>query len=91
MLERSSVSTKGARVLVTAMHMADAVSFLMRVASDSGLRGIAVRLGRVRASLIDITNEERRRRSLTRDRRGGRRRRLGYGNETPDNRPKYDG
>jgi hypothetical protein len=39
---------------VTASHMADAVSFLMRVAAEAGLRNIAVKLAGVRASLLTL-------------------------------------
>ena len=39
-------------VETTALHMADALGFLVRVASDAGLGNIAVRLAGVRASLL---------------------------------------
>jgi|HubBroStandDraft_4_1064222.scaffolds.fasta_scaffold1592964_2 hypothetical protein len=39
-------------VETTALHLADAISFLMRVASDAGLGNIAVNLAGVRASLL---------------------------------------
>jgi len=39
-------------VEVTAHHMADAISFLMRVAAEAGLRNIVVKLAGVRASLL---------------------------------------
>lgn len=38
----------------TARHMADAVEFLTRVAKDAGLRRIAVKLARVRTSLLRV-------------------------------------
>lgn len=41
-------------VEVTAHHMADAISFLMRVASEAGLRSIALKLANVRASLLTV-------------------------------------
>jgi hypothetical protein len=46
---------KGARdpsVETTALHMADAIGFLMRVAADAGLGNIEVKLAGVRASLL---------------------------------------
>jgi hypothetical protein len=39
-------------VETTAHHMADAIGFLMRVATEAGLQNIAVRLGGVRDSLL---------------------------------------
>jgi len=45
-------------VETTAYHMADAISFLMRVATDAGLRNIAVRLAGVRASLLASARHE---------------------------------
>jgi hypothetical protein len=41
-------------VPVTARHMADAVGFLVNVAREAGLQKIAVRLGRVRMTLIKL-------------------------------------
>lgn len=41
-------------VVTTARHMADAVSYLTRVASDAGLRGIAGKLAGVRANLLNV-------------------------------------
>ncbi len=39
-------------VEITARHMADAIGFLMRVAVEAGLRGIALELAGVRANLL---------------------------------------
>lgn len=39
---------------VTAKHMADAVSYLMRVATEAGLRSIAAKLANVRTSLLNM-------------------------------------
>jgi len=41
-------------VTVTARHMADAVSYLTRVANDAGLPGIAGKLTNVRTSLLEV-------------------------------------
>lgn len=41
-------------VILTARHMADAVSYLTRVADNAGLRGIAGKLTHVRASLLKV-------------------------------------
>jgi hypothetical protein len=39
----------------TAHHMADALSFLMRVATEAGLRNVAAKLANVRSNLLDLT------------------------------------
>jgi hypothetical protein len=44
----------GQSVAITARHMADAIGFLTRVATEAGLRNIAVKLGSVRANLLII-------------------------------------
>jgi len=45
-------------VETTAHHMADAIGFLMRVATEAGLQNIAVRLGGVRDSLLASDHRE---------------------------------
>jgi hypothetical protein len=44
-------------VVTTTRHMADAVSFLIRVASDAGLRNIANNLSTVRVHLLDVASK----------------------------------
>lgn len=39
---------------VTARRMADAVEYLMRVARDAGLSGIAVKLTTIRVNLLNV-------------------------------------
>jgi hypothetical protein len=41
-------------VATTAHHMAEAVTYLMRVARDAGLRAVATKLGNVRANLLSV-------------------------------------
>jgi hypothetical protein len=41
--------------VTTAHHMADALSFLMRVATEAGLRNVAAKLANVRSNLLDLT------------------------------------
>jgi hypothetical protein len=40
--------------VTTAYHMADALSFLMRVATEAGLRNVAATLANVRSNLLDL-------------------------------------
>ncbi|MGP0091331.1 MAG: hypothetical protein ACLPKB_15445 [Xanthobacteraceae bacterium] len=54
-MRNSSLSRRtapNASVETTAQHMADAIAFLMRVATDAGLQNIALKLAGVRASLL---------------------------------------
>jgi hypothetical protein len=46
--------TENGSVTVTARHMADAVGYLTRVATNAGLRGIAGKLTNVRTSLLKV-------------------------------------
>lgn len=47
---------RGRSTMTTARHMADAVGYLTRVASESGLVSIAGKLGHVRQSLLRVAN-----------------------------------
>jgi hypothetical protein len=47
-------NTENSSVVTMAHHMADAVGYLMRVATEAGLLGIASKLAGVRASLLGI-------------------------------------
>ncbi|MEA2992301.1 MAG: hypothetical protein QOD40_1221 [Alphaproteobacteria bacterium] len=47
-----------ASVETTTRHMADAVSFLIRVAADAGLPSIANNLSTVRVHLLDVASEQ---------------------------------
>ena len=54
-------------VETTAHHMADAIGFLMRVATDAGLRNIAVKLAGVQASLLASERPEAEKAGLAED------------------------
>jgi len=45
--------------VATARHMADAVDFLTRVAREAGLRGIALKLARIRSNLLTVAATDR--------------------------------
>jgi|CXWL01.1.fsa_nt_gi hypothetical protein len=47
---------RGPSTITTARHMADAVGYLTRVASESGLLAIAGKLGHVRQSLLRVAS-----------------------------------
>jgi hypothetical protein len=47
----------GQPVAITARHMADAIGFLTRVATEAGLRNIAVKLGSIRINLLTIAGD----------------------------------
>lgn len=53
---QSPAKQRGQSTITTARHMADAVGYLTRVASDSGLVVIAGKLGNVRQSLLRVAS-----------------------------------
>jgi hypothetical protein len=48
-----------ASAVTTARHMADAVDFLTQVAREAGLRGIALKLARIRSNLLTVAAADR--------------------------------